>query len=187
MTPSRHRAIDSCLGAIIVLAGLAGAAGCGEYRVDLGSTVPDEPICPFGNGQAPSSLSFVDGSGAQFTLPVTGSRILGQLLVVHGQLSNFGDGNLTVRAWLSGAGPYRCEDPSTAGRTRIVGFGSQIAGVGSPPVGWTLDTLSAGTCSISIKHLPGADGSTVEGSFVASGGGRGPFWGTFIADNPYCQ
>jgi hypothetical protein len=186
MTPTRP-SIYGRLGVIIAVAGLAGLVGCGDYQVELGPTIPDDATCPLANGAGGgrSSLSFADGSGtAQGTLPVTTAAIFFPLIVIHGQFTNWGDGNLTVRVWAAGAGTYYCEDPRAAGKTRIVGFGSQSTGVGSLPAYWAVDTLSGGTCSISITHFPGGDSSSLEGNFTATGGGPAPFSGSFVVDNP---
>ena len=183
MTPT-PRIIDRRLGTLIVLACLAGMAGGGDYQVYLGPTISDDATCPYGDGFGTSSLSFVDGSGAAHgTLPVTGAQILYRLVVIHGQLPNPGDGRLTVRIWPDGVGTFRCQDPAAAGRTRIVGFGSQSTGIGSPPAPWTIDTLSGGACSISLTHLPGGDGPSLEGRFTASGGGSSSFSGSFVVDH----
>lgn len=189
MTPTR-RGSHGCMGIIIALAWLAGVVGCGDYQVELGPTIPDDAVCPYisvnGSGGGRASLSFADGSGtAHRTLPVTTAQILFPLVVIHGQLSNYGDGNLTVRAWAADrAGTYECEDSRAAGKTRIVGFGSEGTGTGSTPTYWTIDTVPGGTCSISITHFPGGDSPSLEGSFTASGVGSIAFSGSFVVDNP---
>lgn len=179
-------AINRGLGTLIVVACLAGVVGCGDYQVDLGPTLDDQSICSSVANDAQASLTFVHGDGAgQGTLPVTGAQVAFSQVALHGQLPNFLDGSLTVRAWASGAGTYRCEDPSSAGRTRIFGLASHSTDINSPLVyDWTVDTLSGGACSISITHFPGADGPSLEGTFTASGGGSSSFSGRFFVSNP---
>jgi hypothetical protein len=146
--------------------GAVGAAGAcaADYRVDLGATLADGEECvplPDLTANRPSTIDALEAKGTmrRWTVPVMSAQVLGRQISIAGYGENYTP-TLTVRIWADRTGSYVCEDPATAGRTRI-----QLVDPSQPIYATTVER---GTCTIAIVHMPEPDDRSIRGSFVAT-------------------
>jgi hypothetical protein len=131
--------------------------GC-DTAIDVGpagDTDPCSSISSFCDRPPPQGQMTYTTNGLQVSLTPKAARWDGVLLALR---ATDADGlELDIRVWAGSSGSFRCEDPATAGRTRIDLIG--------PNYSYFLSTIAGGHCDIEIMRLPSTGDPLLEGTF----------------------
>jgi hypothetical protein len=135
--------------------------GCYEAAIDVGTGGDTDPCTTFSGSCDPvrrppdGEVAYTLGGEPVKLVPRAASQIGATIAMI----AIAPDGSeFDLRVWASSEGTFRCEDPSTAQRTRL--------DLTAPNFSYFLSTIGGGQCEIEIAHLPRPGNWWLEGTFT---------------------